>query len=140
MKSKTLAIGLVIMFIGMVVAMPALAASNSYSFTMEHRVVDGSNNGQFMSLSKGSASISGSQYQSAALPGATKPQEVNYTLYNKTSGNSFGTVSSTANIDGTSNGISGSYSGLGGGTNYYLLIWKTYEDGRTLEGSGTVSN
>ncbi|MEI3611086.1 hypothetical protein [Pseudogracilibacillus sp. SO30301A] len=139
MKNKLFSICLVVIF-SVMVATPVLAASNSYSFTMAHRVVDGGKNGQFMRLSKGSASISGSHYQSLAQSGATGPNSVRYTLYNKTSGNSFGTVTSTPTTDGKRKSFSGSYSGLGGGTKYYLLIWKTYEDGRTIKGSGTVSN
>lgn len=29
---------------------------------------------------------------------------------------------------------------FGGGTNYYLIIWKSDNDGNNVKGSGTVSN
>lgn len=59
---------------------------------------------------------------------------------NKTTGNEFGTIETKVPTGGTTGSVNGTFSGLGGGTNYYLLIWKVEEDGRTIEGSGTVSN
>src|SRR5699024_10140362 len=123
MKNKAFSIRLVIIFVFTMLAPPILAATKSYSFTMQLRLVDGSKNGRFMSLSKGQATIRGSHYQSSALEGAVGPNPVHYTLYNKTSGNSFGTISSTPTADGNRTYFSGKYSRLGGGTKYYLLIW-----------------
>lgn len=140
MKKRLFTMSLVIMFIFTTIAPSVFAASNSYSFTMKHRVVDGSASGKYMKLKKGKATISGSHYQSEERYGAVGPNEVHYTLYNKTSGNSFGTITSTAPTNGNSQSYSGTFSGLGGGTKYYLLIYKVYEDGRTVKGSGTVSN
>lgn len=116
----------------------SLAASNSYSFTMNYRVVDGSANGQFKKLSKGKAYISGTHKITKSLPGALGPYTLHYQLFNKTSGNSFGTVKSTPTKSGTS--FSGTYSGLGGGTKYYLFIYKIEWDGHTVQGSGKIYN
>jgi hypothetical protein len=138
LKTKLLSIG-IIGFLALIMAIPALAASNSYSFTMNYRVVDGSANGQFHTLKSGTASIRGSHYQYSAEPNSVGPNPVNYQLYNKTSGNSFGIVKSTPTTDGSSKSFSGSYSGLGGGTSYYLFIWRT-DDGRNIKGSGLIFN
>lgn len=122
-----------------VTAVPALAASGNYGFTMSLRVVDGSENGQFYTLNKGSATIKGTHAVVSSLPGALGPNPINYQLYNKTSGNSFGIVKATPLANGERTTVSGTYTGLGGGTSYYLYIWRT-DDGRTVNGSGTISN
>jgi hypothetical protein len=139
LKNKFFTI-IILSFITFVAVLPSvsLAASNVYDFTMSYRVVDGSENGKFMTLSKGTAKISGRHKISSSLPGALGPFTVNYQLYNKTSGNSFGIVKDTPSK--TEHGFSGSYSGLGGGTSYYLFIWKSDVDGHTITGNGTVFN
>lgn len=122
-------------------AIPAYAATSSYSFTMSFRVVDGSANKEFHKLDKGSVSISGSHRVSSSGDGARDtPLQLNYQLCNKTSGNCFGTVKATPRADGTRTYVNGTYSGLGGGTNYYLFIYRNGTDGHTISGSGTLSN
>lgn len=141
MKKKSLTI-FTIGFICFMMLLPsfALAASSKYSFTMNYRVVDGSANGIYHSLSKGKAYIEGMQRVASKDKGhVPKPYTVNYTLYNKTSGNKFGNVAKTP-PDSGSNAVAGSYSGLGGGTKYYLLIWKTEDDGFNITGDGSVYN
>ncbi|MGM0865409.1 MAG: hypothetical protein ACQEWF_12105 [Bacillota bacterium] len=139
MKSKFFSFA-VVCLLALVTAVPTLAASNSFSFSMSYRVVDGSANGQFHNLKSGSAKINGSHRIFSSDSGAVGPNTVYYQLYNKTSGNSFGVVSSTPTKDGLLKNFSGTYSGLGGGTSYYLLIYKQADDGRNVKGSGTVSN
>lgn len=139
MKAKILSLVFILMFT-MVMAIPTLAASNSYSYTMNFRVVDGSANGKFFNLSQGDAWIEGYQRQYSSDPGAVGPNTIHYQLYNKTSGNSFGDVTSFAPTDGSNRSFSGKYTGLGGGTSYYLFIWKAADDGRNVDGVGTVSN
>ncbi|MDA1632458.1 hypothetical protein PDK11_06230 [Bacillus cereus] len=75
-------------------AIPTLAASSSYSFKMDYRVVDGSKNKQFHTLSKGSVYINGSAYVYTTDGGAVGPYDVNYTLYRSAWGSdpSYGTV------------------------------------------------
>ncbi|MBP1970988.1 hypothetical protein J2Z83_003125 [Virgibacillus natechei] len=121
-------------------AIPAYAASNSFSFTMEHRVVDGSANGEFMTLSRGSAALSGSHYISSSKSGAGGPNQIAYQLCNQTSGNCFGIIRSTPRDDGLRRSFNGTYTGLGGGTSYYLMIYRGANDGHTISGSGTVRN
>lgn len=96
MKSKIFTV-VVLSFIAFVALLPSfsLAAHNRYSFTMSYRVVDGSENGQYHTLSKGSADLLGMHKISSSLPGAGKAYNVHYTLYNKTSGNSFGDIVAT---------------------------------------------
>lgn len=66
MKVRLFSVGLVVMFLcAMLSPSFVFAASNSYSFTMEHRVVDGSENNKFMTLSAGTATISGTHYESS---------------------------------------------------------------------------
>ena len=136
MKTKLFSV-IILGLLALVMATPAItqAASNSYSFTLNYGVVDGSKNGQFYNLKKGTAKLSGKQYQYANDPNPVGPNTIYYQLRNKTSGNSFGTTSAR----GTNTSVSGSFSGLGGGTSYYLYIWRT-DDGRDMKGSGTVSN
>lgn len=121
-------------------AIPAYAATSSYSFSMSFRVVDGSANKEFHKLDKGSVSISGTHRVSSSGDGAYSPLQLNYQLCNKTSGNCFGTVKATPRADGKSSIVSGTYSGLGGGTNYYLLIYRNGTDGHTISGSGKLAN
>lgn len=139
MKNKFFTI-IILSFITFVAVLPSvsLAASNSYNFTMSYRVVDGSENGKFMTLSKGTAEILGQHKIISSLPKPPPPYTLNYQLYNKTSGNSFGIVKSTPSS--TLRSFSGTYSGLGGGTSYYLFIWKTEIDGHTIQGKGDVFN
>ena len=93
MKSKILSL-ILILTIVTALAIPAMASSNSYNYTMNNRVVNGQKNGEYHTLSSGSASIDGSisidSYD--ALPVAT-PIAIGYTLYrNKFGPNpSFGT-------------------------------------------------
>ena len=139
MKSKLFSIGFTSLLALVVAAPAAFSSSSSYSFTLDNRVVDGSKNGQYHNLSKGSATISGKQHQYSSDPKPVGPNTISYQLWNKSSGNSFGVVKSVPNSDGTSNSVKGTYSGLGGGSKYYLLIFRT-DDGRNIKGSGTVSN
>ena len=139
MKSKIFTFS-VVCFLALIMAVPTFAASSKYSFSMSYRYVDGSANGQFHSLSKGTAKIDGLHRQFSADANPTGPNTVHYQLRNKTSGKSYGVVSSTPYSDGSAKNVSGTYSGIGGGTNYYLVIWKDADDGRNTKGYGTVSN
>ncbi|WP_349729765.1 hypothetical protein [Peribacillus frigoritolerans] len=137
MKTKIFSFGLVAL-LSFVMAVPTLAASSSYSFTMSGMAVDGSRNAEYHTLNKGTAKISGSHYVSSSLSGSGNPSKVTYQLWNKTSGNSFGKVTATPASSGSTN-VSGSFSGLGGGSKYYLIIMKG-DDGKTVKGSGKLSN
>lgn len=140
MKTKLFSVS-VICILSIIIAMPsfAFAATNAYSFTMNLRIVDWSKNGQYFKLNKGTAKLSGTHYQYSSDPSPVGPNPITYQLWNKTSGNSFGTIKATPNKNGTSSSVSGSYSGLGGGTKYYLQIFRV-DDGRNIKGSGKISN
>ncbi|KPN14811.1 hypothetical protein AKG37_07040 [Bacillus australimaris] len=138
-KSRVFSVVMLVLF-SFVMVVPTFAKTNQYSFTMEKRAVNGSDLGKYYTLSKGSAKISGSQWQSKKLPNAKGPNLVYYELRNKTTGNSFGTVTSRPNANGSSNKVSGTFKGLGGGNKYYLFVYKIEIDGRHLKGSGKVYN
>ncbi|WP_242246543.1 hypothetical protein [Bacillus cereus group sp. BfR-BA-01523] len=118
-------------------AIPTLAASSSYSFKMDYRVVDGSKNKQFHTLSKGSVYINGSAYVYSTDGGAMGPYDVKYTLYRSAWGSdpSYGTVNG-----GINKSFSGAYSVDTNSNEYYLFIWKTNDDGQNVKGNGKISN
>lgn len=144
-KSKRIVIYLLLafMFLGLL-AMPVLAKSSSWSMKLSYkcRVVDGSANGKYHSLSAGYAKINGSVYPSYVAPGATTPQTLTFQLKNKTSGNSFGRVTVTPYAKkNKAKSFSSKYDKkVGGGTKYYLFIYRGVEDGRTIIGNGTLAN
>lgn len=120
-------------------AVPTFAASSSYNFTLSHRLVDGSNNNSFHKLDKGSVSIFETHQISSSEKGARdNALQLNYQLCNKTSGNCFGTVKATPKKSRSY--VNGTYKGLGGGSKYYLIIYRNRTDGHTNKGSGTLSN
>lgn len=121
------------------------AASTGYSFTMDNRVVDGSVTGKYHKLSSGSAYLTGSQYIYSTDKGYSKqPNPIGYELRNKTTRNSFGSFSkavpSRSSAYPTKISKTKFSKTVGGGTNYYLIIWKSDNDGNNVKGSGTVSN
>lgn len=63
-------------------------------------------------------------------------------LRNKSSGNSFGSVTlGRPTLDGKSTSFSGKFTKkTGGGSKYYLIIYRTESDGRTMTGSGTLKD
>ncbi|MCC2373331.1 hypothetical protein LKM03_14465 [Bacillus paranthracis] len=104
---------------------------------MDHRVVDGSKNKQFHTLSKGSVYINGSAYVYSTDGGAVGPYDVNYTLYRSAWGSdpSYGTVNG-----GINKSFSGAYNVDKNSNEYYLFIWKTNDDGQNIRGTGKISN
>ncbi|WP_079707688.1 hypothetical protein [Paraliobacillus ryukyuensis] len=118
-------------------ALPAFASSSAYSFTMEFRVVNGKNNGIYHSLSSGSPTISGSTSVVSSKPGAFDPYDIKYTLYKD---NFFGDTGYGTVNGGVDKYFTGTFDEVDGGDDYYLLIWRTNDDGNIVEGSGTVSD
>lgn len=41
---------------------------------------------------------------------------------------------------GTRSSVNGTFTGLGGGTNYYMVIYRDGNDGHYIEGFGTLTN
>lgn len=128
-----------------VMALPVFAASSSWGFSMgvDGRVIDGSSNGVYHKLSAGKVNISGKvkTVSSKALTSGTN--DVYIALYNKTSGNFFGTVSVTpsAYINGEVSFSNTFATAVGGGTNYYLVIYRLETDGKALKGyDGVLAN
>lgn len=142
MKNKIFTI-LTIGVLLVTMSIPALAKSNSFDFTMKYRVVDGSTNKEYHSLKGGTyPSISGSMRQSGGTTNTTLRNKIYAELCNKTSGNSFGSVTlGRPTLDGKATGFSGKFDKkTGGGSKYYLIIYRTESDGRIMTGSGTLKD
>ncbi|MFZ3579653.1 hypothetical protein, partial [Virgibacillus sp. DJP39] len=134
-------IGIAVILI-MSMSLPALAATNYYDFSLNYRVVNGKDNGEFHSLQSGTAHIDGSMYISSSAEGAVGPNNVKYTLYKDEWGfdPTFGTVDG-GTPRGYSTNFSGSYSGLeSSSSKYYLLIYKVEDDGHNIQGSGELTD
>ncbi|MCH5278796.1 MAG: hypothetical protein J1E60_03310 [Christensenellaceae bacterium] len=122
-----------------VIAVNAVTSSFNYSFTMEHRYVNGWDNGQVYSLPAGTATISGSVYAYPIDAASTEnPYPVSYTLCSKVFLGIFtkewGTVKGPA--EGT---VSGSFGKIDAGDKYYLTVWTVEEDHWYHSGHGKVT-
>lgn len=71
----------------------------------------------------------------------TGTNEIFVELINKTSGNSFGSVSlGKPNKNGSKKSFSQTFDKkTGGGTKYYLIFYRVESDERTISGDGTIS-
>lgn len=100
---------------------------------MAHRLVDGCANSQFHPLDVGTAHISGSAY----APGSSLP------IYYELEREVWGFNPSYGVVNG---GINTSFSGTFptsidvSSSNYCLVIYRSDDDGRTVNGSGTLYN
>lgn len=125
-------------------SIPTFAKSSEFKFTLEHRVVDGSKNGVYHALSGGTyPSISGTMRQTGGVTETDLRNNIYVELRNKTSGNSFGSVwLGRPSTDGTSISFSDTFSErkTGGGTKYYLIVYRAESDGRIMEGSGDLED
>lgn len=143
MKGKIFSLLTVIVVIA-VMAMPTFASSSNFSFVMKHRVVDGSKNGEYHSLNGGTyPTLSGEMYQDGGfLYNNNLRNNVYVELRNKTSGNSFGAVDlGRPTLDGSSVDFSETFSKkTGGGSKYYLIVYRIADDGRVMRGSGTLED
>ena len=140
MKSKIYTI-LLFSLLVTIMSIPAFAATSKFDFTMKHRVVNGKTNGEYHTLSGGKRpTISGSMYQTGGTTN-TGTNEIFVELVNKTSGNSFGSVSlGKPNKNGSKKSFSETFSKkTGGGTKYYLIFYRVESDGRTISGDGSIS-
>jgi len=134
-------LSVVIVFTLLISSVFVYALSSSWGFTMGYDgcYLNGSKNNVYHSLAKGGVSISGTIRNTYSQPGATGPNQLTFVLMNKTSGNSFGKVTVTPVANGFKT-FAGTFSSVGGGTSYYLVIYRANPDGRTLVGSGTLKN
>lgn len=141
MKRRLLSIGLTI-FILLIMFTPVYAASSSnWDFTMDYRVVDGDANGKYHNLKKGDMSLSGSIYAYSKDAGAVeKPYKVYISIYESKTGvdRSVGKTSKTPSSQLNSPvKISGSWGEQNAGK-YYLIVYKSEDDGWNIKGSGTI--
>lgn len=133
------------MFILGIMVTPIYAASSSWGFTMSTngRVVDGGKNGAFHTLKKGKVKISGNIHTNSVRYGnGLSTNQLNFELYNKTTGNCFGNVKvRPSGYAFSSVDFSGKYDkAVGGGTKYYLYIWRGESDGTGLDATGKLEN
>lgn len=138
MKQNLMAIATV-MATSFAFATMTFAGSSNYSFTLDHRVVDGSDNGTYHSLDKGTAYIDGGHYEYLTDKGALSTyNNITYVLYRSR----FGPDKSCGSIEcdyytnpsgkiGTADEKS---------SKYYLQIYKVEDDGHNIKGSGTIYN
>lgn len=130
--------------ISAMVCLPVFAKTYtaSWSFTMKHRFVQGCDNGQYYSLGKGTAYISGTidNTLKSGKPAGTTPNAIYVLLLREKFGPDEG-VGNTINL-GDSTNITFSEKKLGKtsckSSKYYLQFYKLYEDYYTATGSGTV--
>lgn len=135
----------VIMFIMFVITVPVYAYSTNWAMEMSTngRIVDGEKNGAFHKLDAGKVSINGTIFTHSNANGNGQPtNKLHFSLYNKTSGNYFGSID--AKPSGYAYGevdFSGTYEeSVGGGTKYYLYIWRSESDGTHVSASGKLKN
>ncbi|WP_176762238.1 hypothetical protein [Eubacterium oxidoreducens] len=115
------------------------AASSSYSYTMNYRLVDGSKNKQYYTLNGGRIYISGSHHEYSTDKGALKTyNNIYYALYRKRAGADYYCGKIICSIKDSPSGIIG----IGDKTSskYYLQIYKVEDDGHNIKGSGRLKN
>lgn len=130
-------------FLFTVMSMPALAKSSMFDFTMKNRLVDGSKNGIYHSLTGGTyPTLEGDIYQTGGAIVNAGRNTIYAELRNKTSKNSFGEVILGRPDDkGKKVSFSRKFSKkTGGGNKYYLIFYRTESDGRIMSGEGTLSD
>jgi hypothetical protein len=126
-----------------IMSIPVFAKSSGFDFTLKHRVVNGSKNGEYHSLAGGTKPlISGSMEQTGGSTVNNLSNTIYAELLNKTSGNSFGVVTlGKPSKTGKKTSFSGRFTKkTGGGTKYYLIIYRTSSDGRVMSGSGILKD
>lgn len=137
-----------VLFAILVMASPALANSSSWYFyeNRDGRVVDGSKNGIYHTLTAGTLTISGSIWTAAIYPGSTSVQGITIEV-RKPAFLGSTTICSTGPYYPSANNIGKSYAvtvskncgGVGAASDYYLYVWRSNTDGREVEGSGNLT-
>ncbi|MFF3023756.1 hypothetical protein ACFVRR_14040 [Gottfriedia sp. NPDC057948] len=108
------------------------------SLKIEKVSLDGRGDGAYHKLDAGKVLINGSTYVYSKDAGAKNtPIHLLFSLWNATSGYSFGSVQAKV-----SSNFSGMFKTVGGGTKYFLRIERinSNDDGNNLKGSRTLKN
>lgn len=126
------------LFIFLGISVPVFASSQSYSFTMNNRMVNGSKNGKFYYFNGGAVSISGSHSITARRYPNYNPLPVFFEL--KECGLIFDT--SMGEVQGPPAGnVRGTLTNkTNKGKKYYLVIYTGENDYITRQGSGRLNN
>lgn len=124
-------------FLGLVA--PVLANNSFYNWTMYNRVVNGSSNGQFHQMTAGNLTNQGQVWVISTDPGhLSSPYAVHIDVYKDDFVDS--KICGT-NLVPYTNGQGKSYSqncGSISSGSYYLIIWKTEDDGWNESGQGNL--
>ncbi|MGG0177742.1 hypothetical protein [Gottfriedia acidiceleris] len=125
-------------FLSLVFIIPAFASTSIFNLKMNKVYLDGRVDGAYHKLDAGKVLINGSTYVYSKDAGAKNtPTQLLFSLWNSTSGNSFGSVQAKVGSN-----FSGTFKTVGGGTKYYLIITRVdgKDDGNNIKGSGTLKN
>lgn len=137
MKNVKVRVFVILGVIFSLLSFKSYTASSYYSFRMRNRVVDGSKNGQYHTLSKGRVYISGNCYVTGKDYSQALQADLKYTLYEERWGwdKEYNTINS-----GTRTTVRGYMGTVKGGSKYYLLIYTTERDYHHRSGSGRLHN
>ncbi len=138
-KAKILTFS-IILAICLSFSIPVFASSSSYNFSMNYRNVNGKENGQFHQLTKG---VPVKIYGSTTIVNSSDPSFPKYDIYYSLVRDVFGFDKKYGSVNGgVGRSFSGTFSGKPDVTSgdYYLIIWKTEDDGHDVEGDGTIYN
>lgn len=125
----------------LIMAAPAFANAAGWSFTMNLRYVNGADNGQTYSLTKGTMTNPGSIWVYEKLPGAIGAYNVTVAVRKQVLGPDPQVGSSTV-YPGTTVGVKKGFNtscGYQSAGTYYIEAWKAEVDGFRIKGAGTLT-
>ncbi|WP_427339522.1 hypothetical protein [Caloranaerobacter sp. DY30410] len=133
---------LLMSFILTVMCIPAFANSESWSFVMDYRVVNGKDNGQIHAMDSGNMVINGDIWTYSKDPGSLdSPNKVYVYVYQDVFGPDrkvgYTTVTPYSELNSPKSFSKGF--GFQNSGDYYLVIAKSNDDGYNLKGEGTLT-
>lgn len=141
MKQKIITI-LLLSLIMTFMALPALANSSSWYFTMDYTYVNGADNGIFHSMTSGNMYLNGDIWAYSQDYGHTSsPNTVYVDVYESVFGPDRRVGGASATPSSTLYNEVAVYSSMGSqnaGT-YYIVTYKNSDDGWNIQGNGTIN-
>jgi len=141
MKQKIVSI-LLLTFMMTFMAIPALANSCNWNFTMNYMYVSGADNGIFHNMSTGNMSIDGDIWAYSQDPGHTASP---FTVYVDVYESVFGPDRMVGEVSNTPSStlyndvpIYGTFGSQNAGS-YYIKAYKASDDGWNIQGAGTLN-
>ena len=139
---KAMAKGLVLVSLMAAMALPAMATTNNWSWTMNYRVVDGEANGYVYWMNAGDLSFSGEVWAYSKDPGAvSSPYQIKNRVYRQSFPSDVLECSANRTPSSTLN-VKRSFSancGFAPGDTYYIFAYTTADDGWNTKGDGSFS-